>query len=75
MSGSKVKRKKKDLIRIFKSNELPIAVKTNLKVAALLDVHFDLIQEIYRIYEKMHNDSLYIKKNSNHPPTVIKLIP
>ena len=39
MSGPEVERKKKDLIRIFKSNGLSITVKTNLKVADFLDIH------------------------------------
>ena len=37
--------------------------------------HFDLIQNIYKLYEKPNDDALYINKNSNHPPTVIKQIP
>ena len=41
MSGPEVERKKKDLIRIFKSNGLSITVKTNLKVADFLDIHFE----------------------------------
>ena len=39
MSGPEVERKKKDLIRIFKSNGLSITVKTNL--TDFLDIHFE----------------------------------
>ena len=58
-----------------KSNGLSIAVKTNVKVSRILDVHFDLIQDIYRPYKKPNDDPLYINKNSNHPPTFVKQIP
>ena len=62
-------------MRIFKINGLNITIKTNLKTADFLDVHFDLIQDIYKPYKKPNDDPLYINKNSNHPPTIIKQIP
>ena len=42
MSGPEVERKRKDLIRIFKSNGLSITVKTNLKVAGFFDIHSEI---------------------------------
>ena len=45
MSGPEVERKKKDVIRIFKSNGLSITFKTNLKVADFLDIYFEIIQD------------------------------
>ena len=42
VSGPEVERKKKYLIRIFKINGLSITVKTNLKVADFLDIHFEI---------------------------------
>ena len=76
MSGpAEVERKKKDLIRIFKSNELSITVKTNLKVADFLEINFEIVQGLYQPYKKANDEPLYINKNSNHPPTVIKQIP
>ena len=75
MSGPEVDKKKKDLIRIFKSNGLSITVKMNLKVADFLDIHFEIVQGIYKPYKKLKDKPLYINKNSNHPPTVIKQIP
>ena len=71
MSGPEVERKKKDLIRIFKINGLSITVKTNLKIADFLDIHFEIVQDIYLTYKKQNYEPLYINKNSNHPPTVI----
>ena len=58
MSGPEVERKKKDLIRIFKSNGLSISVKINLKVADFLDIHFEMVQDIYQPY-KNRTTSLY----------------
>ena len=74
-SPPEAERKKKDLIRIFKSHGLSITVKTNQKVADFLDIHFEIIQDIYLPYKKRKDGTLYINKNFNHPPTVIKLIP
>ena len=45
MSGPEVERKKKDVIRIFKSNGLSITFKTNLKVADFLDIYFEITQD------------------------------
>ena len=47
-SGPEVERKKKELVKIFKNNGLSITVKTNIKIADFLDIHFDLVKEIYQ---------------------------
>ena len=60
---------------MFKINGLNITIKTNQKTANFLDVHFDLVQDIYKPYKKPNDDPLYINKNSNHPPTIVKQIP
>ena len=54
---------------------MSITVKTNQKVAHFLDIHFEIVQGIYQPYKKGNDEPLYINKNSNHPPTVIKQIP
>ena len=54
---------------------MSITVKTNQKVAHFLDIHFEIVQSIYQPYKKGNVEPLYINKNSNHPPTVIKQIP
>ena len=51
MYGSEVERKKKELVKIFKNNGLSITVKTNLKTADFLVIHFDLVNEIYQPYK------------------------
>ena len=62
-------------MKVFKNNGLNITVSANVKVADFLDVHFDLVQDIYRTYEKPNDDPLCINKNSNHPPPIINQIP
>ena len=78
MSGPEVERKRKDLIRIFKSNGLSITVKTNLKVAASLIFilrYLSTFKDIYQPYKKLNGKPLCINKYSNHPATVIPKIP
>ena len=74
-SGPEIERTKKQRVRMFTINGLSITIKTNQKTADFLDVHFDLVQDIYKPYKKPNDDPLYINKNSNHPPTIIKQIP
>ena len=54
---------------------MSITIKTILKVADFLDIHFEIVQDIYQPYKKPNDEPLYINKNSNHPSTVIKQIP
>ena len=72
MSGPEVKRKKKELVKIFKSNGLSITV---IKTADFLDIHFDLVKEIYQPYKKPNDDPLYINIKSNHPPSILQQLP
>ena len=45
-----------------------------MNVAAFLNVHFDLIQDVHRPYKKPNEDPFYIANNSKHSLTVIKQI-
>ena len=56
MSGPEVERNKKELIKIFKNDRLSIIAKTNKKTAHILDIHFDLVKEIYQSYKKPNDD-------------------
>ena len=44
VSEPEVERKKKDYFKILKNNGLSITVKSNLKIACFLDMHFDLVK-------------------------------
>ena len=75
MSGPEVERKKKELAKIFKNNELSIIVKTSLKTVDSLDIYFDLVKEIYQPYKKPDDDPLYFNKKSNHPLSILQQLP
>ena len=66
---TEVERKKKELVKTFKSNGVTITVKNNLKAADFLDMHFDLVKEIYLLHKKPTDDALCIDKKFNHPPS------
>ena len=65
---------KKELSRICKSHGLLITIEANRKVVDFLDVTLDLNSGEYRPYTKPGNTPLYINKDSNHPPSVLKNI-
>ena len=47
----------------------------NLKTVDFLDVRFDLIHNTYQPYRKPNNDPIYIHRQSNHPPNILKELP
>ena len=57
-------------IRIFR-----FVVDTNLKTVYILGVTFDLDKNIYKPYQKPNNSPIYINKNLNHPPNILKQLP
>ena len=66
---------KKKMCKIFKENGLNITVEYNLAIADFLDVTYDLKSGTYYSYRKQNNEILYIHKQSNHPPSIVKQIP
>ena len=74
-SGPQAEKARKDLIRIFKDNNLSITADANIQNTNFLDVTFDLKNKIYYPYRKPNNVPLYINTNSNHPPTILKQLP
>lgn len=66
---------KKQITEIFKSNDLKIKIEANKKVVNFLDVTFNLTNGTYKPYMKTNNKLLYVHKQSNHPPSLIKNIP
>ena len=46
-----------------------------MKVVDFLDVTFDLGEGTFKPYCKPGNVPIYVHKNSNHPPSIIKKIP
>ena len=74
-SGPEIERKRKQIIQIFKSCGLNIKVKTNLKTSDFLDICLDLVNNTYQPYRKPNSGTVYISKNSNHPPNILKELP
>ena len=74
-SGPQMERIKKDITAIFKSFDLKIVIKTNLKIVDFLDVTFDLSNESYYPYKKPNDEPLCINSMSNHPPSITKHLP
>ena len=70
-SGSSLDRYWKKLITLFQDNELKITVKTGKTSINFLDINFCLNSESYQPYRKPNDEPLYIKRNSNHPPTML----
>ena len=46
-----------------------------MKIVNYLDVSLNLKNSNYRLYHKPDNEILYIHKDSNHPPSILKQIP
>ena len=61
--------------KIFKENRLNTTVECNLAITDFLDVTFDLKSGTYYPYRKQDNEILFIHKQSDHPPSIIKQIP
>ena len=47
----------------------------NLKTVDIFDVRFDLVNNTYQPYRKPNNEPVYIHKQSNHPPKILKELP
>ena len=70
-----IERKKKQIVKRFKECGLSITIQYNLKSVDFLDVTFDLYNNLYKPYRKPNNKPIYIIKQSNHPPNVLKQLP
>ena len=75
VSGSKAEKIKKEIQKLFKDNQLNITIQSNLKIVNYLDVTFNLSNATYRPFCKTNNEITYIRKESNHPPSILRQIP
>ena len=66
---------KKEICKIFQNNNLKISIQANQKCTSFLDITMSLTTGEYKPYMKQNNTPLYIHKDSNHPPSIIKNIP
>ena len=73
-SPQEIERIKKDICKIFCDNDLKITVEENLSQVNFLDVTLDLKSGKHSPYTK-GNVPLYVHKQSNHPPSILRNIP
>ena len=66
---------KKGICKVFRDNDLKITVEANTTKVNFLDVTLDLRSEKFYPYMKEGNIPLYVHKESNHPPSILKNIP
>ena len=72
INGQQIDQLRKKIIKIFKEIGFKIDIETNLEIVNFLDMTFNLINGSYKPYKKPNDTLLYINKNSNHPPQIIK---
>ena len=75
LSGPKVEGIRKRIIKIFNDCGLNFTIKINLRIVDFLDVCFDFINNTYRCFCKSNNEAVYMHKQSNHPPNILKELP
>ena len=63
------------MCKIFRDNDLKITVEANLTIVNFLDVTLDLKSGKHLPYTKEGNIPLYVHKQSNHPPSILRNIP
>ena len=72
---SETERKKNSVVKMFKKYGLSIVVATKIKTVDFLDATFDLNKNIYKPYRKLNSSLIYINKNSNYAPNILKQLP
>ena len=70
-----VEKIKKTICAIFKEQNLKITIEANKKIIDFLDISLNLNDNTYKPYTKPGNNILYVHKDSNHPPAILKNIP
>ena len=74
-TAKKIEKIKQAVSEIFKSNGLKITIEANKKTINFLDVTLDLPSGSYKPFMKPNNKVLYVHRQSNHPPALLKNIP
>lgn len=69
-----MKKRKKEIIKIFKSFGLSINVTTNVTSGNFLDVDIILTTDIYKLYRKPNDKSIYTNRNSYNSPNIAQQI-
>ena len=75
MKPREIERIKKGICKVFRDHDLKITVEANTTRVNFLDVTLDLRSEKFYPYMKEGNIPLYVHKESNHPPSILRNIP
>jgi hypothetical protein len=59
----------------FKKDRLKITIDNSLNITNFLDITLNLHHGSYRPTIKPNNTTQYVNRNSNHPESIIKMIP
>ena len=73
--GNRANRIRKEIIKVFKNLGLNITIQINLKVVDFLDVSLNLSTESFYPNRKPNDRPMYVLRQSNHPPNIIKKSP
>ena len=71
-TARKIEQIKELICKVFNSNQLQITIEANKKVVNFLNVTLDLNKQSYAPYIKPNNKPLYVHRESNHPPHILK---
>ena len=66
---------KKAICKTFNDHKLKLTIDANKKSVNFLDVSFDLRSGAYKPYTKPNSVPLYVHRDSNHPPPILRQIP
>ena len=66
---------KKEMQAIFNRNNLKITIDANKKSVDFLDITLNLTTETYKPFMKQNNTPLYVHRDSNHPPSILRNLP
>ena len=75
ISGNEIEKINKKLHKIFKQENLSITIEAGASQTDFLDVTLDLVNDKYYPYRKPNDVPLYVHKQSNHPPSIVKQLP
>ena len=74
-SPRQIELKKKEICKILKETGIDITIEANRKIVNMLDLTLDLNTGTYQTFNKPNHIPLYVHRESNHPPSILKNVP
>ena len=74
-TARKIEEIKKKICKVFANNQLLITDEANKKIVYFLDVTLNLNNGSFTPHVKPNNTPLYVHRESNNPPAILKNIP